>query len=105
MWSVRRKGGYMPKKSQFQNLTLQQTLQDCAQQPTTIQPAITLPIKPEALIPLPPAMPFFVQSLPAKQGTTAVISKESDLAVSAPDTAEEISTPLLPGALIPATNP
>jgi competence protein ComEA len=95
----------MPKKSQFKNLALQQTLQDCAQQPTTIQPAITLPIKPEALIPLPPAMPFFVQSLPVRQGPTAIIPKDSDLAASASDTPEEISTPFLPGALIPSTNP
>jgi len=46
----------MPRKSQFQNLTLQQTLaeiQNYACQRTIVQPALTLPIKPETCVPLP----------------------------------------------------
>lgn len=51
----------MSRKLQFQNLVVQQTLQeieDCAQQPTVVQPALTLPIKPECILPLPPARSF-----------------------------------------------
>lgn len=51
----------MSRKLQFQNLVLQQTLheiEDCARQPTVVQPALTLPIKPECVLPLPPARSF-----------------------------------------------
>lgn len=100
------KGGYMPKTSQFQNLALQQALQDYSQQPTVVQPALTLPIKPEALVPLPPAKPLFSQALPirsAQQTTTR--QRHDETLPSAFDAHEETSIPDLPGALLPSLNP
>lgn len=47
----------MSKRLQFRNLSLEQTLyelEEYTRQPTVIQPAITLPIKSEVLVPLPP---------------------------------------------------
>lgn len=84
----------MPKKSQFQNLVLQQILQDYSQQPTTVQPALTLPIKPEALVPLPLPRP-----LPTtRTGTGAFDQQVSEPALlSAP---AEMETPALSGALL-----
>ena len=46
----------MSRRSQFQNLSLEQALRDleeCARQPTVVQPAITLPIRSETLAPPP----------------------------------------------------
>jgi len=91
----------MPKKSQFQNLVLQQLLQDYAQQPTTIQPAITLPIKPEALVPLPPARPLFAQQGPARRGT----EQTDELQSLASDEYAETNTPVLSGTLFPTSEP
>lgn len=102
MWFVRRKGGYMPKKSQFQNLALQQALQDYTQQPTVIQPAITLPIKPEALVPLPPARPSFSQPLPARLEMVATAQRTDELMSFMSDTHEEMDAPALSGTLFPS---
>lgn len=88
----------MPKKSQFKNLVLQQALQEYTQQPTTVQPAITLPIKPEALIPLPPALPFFLQSPPAKPGTEVTLQKTSELLSSPSGALEALPPPIDPPA-------
>lgn len=91
----------MPKKSQFQNLVLQQTLQDYMQQPTTIQPAITLPIKPEALVPLPPARPLFSQPLLTRREA----GRTDELMPLASDEYAEADTPVLSGTLFPANDP
>ncbi len=95
----------MPKKSQFQNLVLQQTLQDYTQQPTTIQPALTLPIKPEVLVPLPAAQPLFSSSLPGRVRTEIAAPSTDDLTLFASNTREEMSKPALPGAIFPPVNP
>lgn len=92
----------MPKASQFQNLVLQQALQDYSQQPTVIQPALTLPIKPEALMPLPPAKPLFSQALPVRSTTQVAIGqRNNETRPSAFDMPEEMSTPNLSGTLLP----
>lgn len=86
----------MPKKSQFQNLMLQQILQDYAQQPTTVQPALTLPIKPEALVPLPLSRP-----LPTtRTGTGAFDQQAFEPALLSPGMPAEMETPALSGALL-----
>src|SRR5579883_1392136 len=97
MRSVRCKGGYMPKKSQFQNLVLRQILQDYTQQETTIQPALTLPIKPEALVPLPLSRPL--ASIGNGMEPARHNSRELHLSASAAST--EMDTPALSGALLP----
>lgn len=64
----------MPKKSQFQNLTLQQTLQEIqtyTHQQTIVQPAITLPIKPDTFVPLLPLWPL--RSKQVEQNSSAII--------------------------------
>lgn len=94
----------MPKTSQFQNLVLQQTLQDYLQQPTVIQPALTLPIKPEALVPLPPAQPLFSQALPIRPATRTTGQRSDEAMPSAFDAREEMSIPDLAGALLPPLN-
>lgn len=94
----------MPKKSQFQNLVLQQTLQDFAQQPTVVQPALTLPLKPEALVPLPAAQSLFSPSLPASLKTETMPQQVHELALFAPHAREEMDTPALSGALLDPTN-
>lgn len=63
----------MPKKSQFQNLALQQELRDYTEQPTIVQPAITLPIKPETLHPLPPARSLLLQDLATSPGASLAV--------------------------------
>ncbi len=95
----------MPKKSQFQNLVLQQTLQDYAQQPTAIQPAITLPIQPEALVPLPLAQSLFLQtrSIKAGRATTGRTSDEMLPFVSGAHVA--VDTPIPSGGLLPPIDP
>jgi competence protein ComEA len=80
----------MPKKSQFQNLVLQQILQDYAQQATMIQPALTLPIKTEALVPLPLSRPL----LAGETGLEPVRHNSRELRLSASDTQTEIDTPV-----------
>lgn len=102
----------MPKKSQFQSLILQETLhdiQDYSQQPTIIQPALTLPIKPEKIIPLPPARSFFHQqtmtgeefSLTTMHGSGAVIP--SPLEASEQEDALALSLPSAELSTIPTT--
>lgn len=91
----------MPKTSQFRNLVLQQTLQDYLQQPTLIQPALTLPIKPEALVPLPPAKPLFSQTPPVRPPATIGKQQGFEGLSPAPDLHEEMLAPNLPGTLLP----
>src|SRR5438270_484197 len=91
----------MPKKSQFQNLVLQQILQDYSQQPTSIQPAITLPIKPEALVPLPLSRPL----LPARPGLETAAQKSGDLSQLALNSRADMEAPALTGALLPPLDP
>lgn len=77
----------MPKKSQFQNLILQQTLQnvqDYAQQPTIIQPALTLPIKPEKLAPLPPAPSFSRQRGGSREDASITIMARTEEIAASP---------------------
>lgn len=77
----------MPRKSQFQNLTLQQTLeeiQNYALQRTIVQPALTLPIKPDTFVPLPPLWPARGKQAEAGQDSSALVlanDKEVDLAL------------------------
>jgi len=87
----------MSKKSQFQNLALQETLHDLqnyAQQPTIIQPALTLPIKPEKIVPLPPAPSFARPSLPLKEDTyfTMMCEPEEIVISSTLDASEQEDT-------------
>jgi competence protein ComEA len=76
----------MPRKSQFQNLTLQQTLeeiQNYALQRTIVQPALTLPIKPEKFAPLPPLWPARGNQVGDGQDSSELVlaqGKEVDLA-------------------------
>ncbi len=73
----------MPRKSQFQSLTLQQTLQEIqnyTHQQTIVQPAITLPIKPDTFVPLPPLWPL--RDKQVEQDSSRIIvpaSRELDL--------------------------
>lgn len=76
----------MPRKSQFQNLTLQQTLeeiQNYALQRTIVQPALTLPIKPDTFVPLPPLWPARGKRVGDEQDSSALVlakGEEVDLA-------------------------
>src|SRR5258708_38294836 len=99
------KGGYMPKKSQFQNLVLQQTLQDHAQQPTAIQPAITLPIKPEVLVPLPLAQPLFLQTRPVKVGRATAGRTIDEMLPFVSEAHVAVDTPIPSGELLPPIDP
>ena len=74
----------MPKKSQFQNLTLQQTLQEVqsyAHQETVVQPAITLPIKPDTLVPLPPLWPLPGMQ-PEQNAASTIVFRSQELSLS-----------------------
>lgn len=84
----------MPKKSQFQNLVLQQTLQEYTQQPTSVQPAITLPLKPEDQVPLPPARPSFPSMLPEQMAKAGAALRIDDLMPFASALHEELETPM-----------
>lgn len=84
----------MSRKSQFQNLVLQQRLEDCAQESTTIQPVITLPIRPETLVPFPPATPLFSQPL-----LVTPPGEMDEASIPAYDASEEID-PSAPSAVL-----
>lgn len=99
----------MSKKSQFQNLALQETLHDLqsyAQQPTIIQPALTLPIKPEKIVPLPPALSFAHPSLPPGENTYITMMREPEeiIVSSTLEASAQADTPAisLPEEAIPA---
>ena len=91
----------MSKRLQFRNLSLAQTLyelEEYTRQPTVIQPAITLPIKSEALIPLLPAWsPAPRQDMPGPDTptpnwqtgaqATSVLDASAEMDVDAPDVA------------------
>lgn len=83
----------MSKKLQFQNLALQQSLQSYTQQPTVIQPAVTLPIKPEMLVPLPPAMSLFSKPMVPGLGTPAASGQTGGLTLSTNEIRGEIDAP------------
>ncbi len=85
----------MRKKSQFQNLALQQTLQEAqenSQQPTVIQPALTLPIRREAAEQAPPALPSFPQWTDGRQSSSFTNQKTGELVLSRTEMPEEIDT-------------
>lgn len=81
----------MSKKLQFQNLMLQQALQeveDYAQQPTVIQPALTLPIKPETAMPLPPARSFSATKI-RQESSIVVMTGSGDIVSPQPEVNSE----------------
>lgn len=84
-------GMLMPKRSQFQNLTLQQTLQEVqnyTHQPTVVQPAITLPIKPDTFVPLPPLWPLRDKQA-AHNSSSMVVSRSQEASISPIGASEE----------------
>ena len=73
----------MPRKSQFQNLMLQQALQEVEEytrQPTMMQPALTLPVKQEEALSLPSAWSF--SSAGTRRESSVIVIAGSEDAVS-----------------------
>lgn len=88
----------MTEKSQFQNLVLQQTLQEHSQQPSfTFQPAITLPIRPETFVARPPTVSSFSGPSPVSgPGDEITLRSMGELAPATPVVAEIPSIPTTP---------